>query len=143
MKKYEPTTYGVDDLVNYLHAKLAPHRVTRAVIKEMIDGETEFIRLILLDGDKVNIPNLGRFGLRYAPPKEAREMRNPYVSMDKNAPPTVWVEASDEHNRVGFKPSKSFKEVLREKTYGDAYVYVHEDDDEEVDELDGEETISE
>lgn len=140
MKKYDPIIYGIDDLVNYLSAKLAPHRISRAAIKEMIDGETEFIRLILLDGDKVNLPDLGRFSLKYAPPKEAKEMYNPYSNFDANAPLTIWVEASEEYNKVGFKPSKSFREALKEKTYGDAYIYTQ--DDEEV-ELDGEETISE
>lgn len=140
MKKYDPVIYGSEDLVNYLSAKLAPHRISRAVIKEMIDAESEFIRLVLLGGDKVFLHNLGTFRLGYVSPKPEREVLNPvWVYHDREAPKMIHAKATEEYNAVRFRASKSLKEELKDLTYGDAY---HSDYEEEEVELDGEETVS-
>lgn len=139
MKKYDPVIYGSEDLVNYLSAKLAPHRISRAVIKEMIDAESEFIRLVLLGGDKVFLNGVGMFKLGYVSPKPERDIFNPASYLYPDQPEMIHKEATEEYNVVRFRPTKSLREQLMELTYGDAY---HSDYEEEEVELDGEETIS-
>lgn len=145
MKKYDPVIYHSEDLINYLSAKLAPHRISRAVIKDMVDGEIEFIRLVLLGGDKVYLHDVGTFKLGYVSPKPEREVINPvWLYKDRTAPKMIPAPAMEEYNAVRFRAAKSLKEELKKITYGDAYKVGYEEDydDEEV-ELDGEETISE
>lgn len=142
MKKYDPIIYSSEDLINFLSAKLAPYRVSRKVIKEMIEGETEFIRTILLGGDKVFLHDLGIFKLGYMSPKPERDVINPiWLYKDKTAPKMIRAQAIDEYNNIKFKAAGSFKKELRDLTYGDAYCESYDDED-EVD-ADGEEIICE
>lgn len=137
MIEREPLQYGISERLEYIAARLAYLHVPKYIIREVLDADADFIKLILQKGDKVLIQDLGVFSLQYVPPRAGFFMPPNALHPDGFQMPDL-----DEYNRVKFRPYKRIRDDFRKRTYGNAFHRPLEEteDEDSIDEVaDGEE----
>lgn len=120
MHEKEIIKYSKQDRINFIHARLANLRLTKNIIKQVLDADEELFRILLVGGDDVSLGGIGSLKIRTKTAREEHIWHKP--KFDGTGFEDIFIPFCDEYNVVRFKPSRSFKEELKQSTYGDAII---------------------
>lgn len=114
MYEKDITLYGLEDRINYIQAKLAHLKLSKGVLRDILNAEMECIECVLLSGNDMSMGKLGKFKMEYKYPTLRRVMIHPEYG-------EIVIPAHEESNKVMFRTKITLKNKIKEKYYGNAF----------------------